>query len=380
MTVTPALCALLLRVESVAQEPRWLVRLKEWQRRTLERVDHRLGITLTVIAVALVASAAIVPFLGGTFMPDFREGHFVMQATSATPGTSLDEMLSFGRRVSAELLALPYVQSVEQQVGRAEAGEDTWGPHQSELHVELRPDATVDQAAAQEALRKILAGYPGIQGEVVTFLGDRIGESLSGETAQVAIKVFGNDLQSLDDTGDHIMAALTGESGLVDLQFRREDNTPSLNIQPESARLVAAGLRTQDVLDAVESSYSGSIVGQTYSGVRSVSVVLRLPAEARNRPEQIGSLLIPSPFGPVPLRQVARLGLSEERYDIEHDGGQRRVAVTFNVQGRGLQSAVTEAQRRIAQGVSLPAGTFIEFTGAAAAEQQTRLELLAYGS
>jgi CzcA family heavy metal efflux pump len=278
MTVTPALCALMLRVESVTAEPRWLVRLKDWQRRLLERVDGRLGITLTAIGVALVASAAVVPFLGGTFMPDFREGHFVMQATSSIPGTSLDEMLAFGRRASAEILALPYVQSVEQQVGRAEAGEDTWGPHQSELHVELRPDATVDQATAQEALRKILAGYPGIQGEVVTFLGDRIGESLSGETAQVAIKVFGNDLQALDNAGDRIMAALAGEAGLVDLQFKREDNTPSLNIQPEPARLAAAGLRTQDVLDAIESSYSGSIVGQTYSGVRSVSVVLRFSA------------------------------------------------------------------------------------------------------
>jgi CzcA family heavy metal efflux pump len=378
MTVTPALCALLLRVESVAREPRWLARLKDWQRRMLERVHDRLGITLTAIGIALVASAAVVPFLGGTFMPDFREGHFVMQATSSIPGTSLEEMLSFGRRVSAEILALPYVQSVEQQVGRAEAGEDTWGPHQSELHVELRPDATVDQATAQETLRKILQGYPGIQGEVVTFLGDRIGESLSGETAQVAIKVFGSDLQALDDAGARIMTALAGEPGIVDLQFKREDNTPSLSIQPEPARLVAAGLRTQDVLDAVESTYSGSSVGQTYSGVRSVPVVLRLPAASRNRPEQIGSLLIPSPFGPVPLRQVARLTLSEERYSIQHDGGQRRVAVTFNVQGRGLQSAVLEAKRRIAQNVGLAAGTFIEFTGAAAAEEQTRLELLAY--
>jgi CzcA family heavy metal efflux pump len=378
MTVTPALCALLLRVESVTGEPRWLVQLKAWQRRALERIDRRLGITLAAIGIALLASGAVVPFLGGTFMPDFREGHFVLQATSSIPGTSLDQMLSFGRRVSAEILALPYVQSVEQQVGRAEAGEDTWGPHQSELHVELRPSATVDQATAQEALRAILKGYPGIQGEVVTFLGDRIGESLSGETAQVAIKVFGNDLAALDDAGDHIMTALAHEPGLVDLQFKREDNTPSLNIQPEPSRLLAAGLRAQDVLDAVESSYSGSVVGQTYSGARSVSVVLRLPAGLRDRPEQLGNLLIPSAFGPIPLRQVARLGLSEERYSIQHDGGQRRIAVTFNVQGRALQSAVLEARRRIAQSVSLPTGTFIEFTGAAAAEQQTRLELLAY--
>src|SRR5262249_6805379 len=137
-------------------------------------------------------------------MPDFREGHFVMQVSSSVPGTSLDEMLSLGKRVSKEVLALPYVQSIEQQVGRAELGEDTWGPHRSEFHVELKPDATVDQSAAQEQLREILEHYPGIQSEVVTFLGDRISESLSGETAEVAIKIFGDNLETLDTAADHV--------------------------------------------------------------------------------------------------------------------------------------------------------------------------------
>src|SRR6185436_11585099 len=125
-------------------------------------------------------------------------GHFVMQVSSSIPGTSLQEMLDIGKRISADVLKLPYVQSIEQQVGRAELSEDTWGPHRSEFHVELKPDATVDQRAAQEELRGILESYPGIQSEVVTFLGDRISESLSGETAQVAIKVFGDDLDNLD--------------------------------------------------------------------------------------------------------------------------------------------------------------------------------------
>ncbi|HEY6927827.1 MAG TPA: efflux RND transporter permease subunit, partial [Steroidobacteraceae bacterium] len=280
--------------------------------------------------------------------------------------------------ISADILALPYVQSVEQQVGRAELGEDTWGPHQSELHVELRPDAPVDQEVAQEALRKILEGYPGIQGEVVTFLGDRISESLSGETAQVAIKVFGTDLAALDETGNHIVAALKGERGITDLQFKRQDNTPVLSIEPEAQRLAAAGLKTQDVLDAVESAYSGAIVGQTFSGVRTVGVVVRLPDELRNRPEQLGRLLVAGAYGPIPLSQVARLFLAEDRYSIEHDGGQRRVSVTFNVAGRSLNDAVAEAKQRISRSFALPSGTFLEFTGAAEAERQTRLQLLSF--
>ncbi len=186
LTATPAMCALMLRTPGIQAESRWLARLKQWQGRLIHGVDRRLGVTLGAIAVLLIAAAATAPFLGGTFMPEFREGHFVIQAASTTPGTSLDEMLAFGKRLSKDILALPYVKTVEQQIGRAELGEDTWGPHQSELHVELKPGWN-NQDEAQQALRKIVSNYPGIESEVVTFLGDRIGESLSGETAQVAI-------------------------------------------------------------------------------------------------------------------------------------------------------------------------------------------------
>lgn len=378
MTTTPALCALLLRPSSFRDEPRWLSGFKAWQSEAVQWIERHARGVLSGITVLVVATACLVPFLGGTFMPDFREGHFVIQATSSIPGISLEEMLRVGRRISADILALPYVQSVEQQVGRAELGEDTWGPHRSELHVELRPDATVDQAVAQETLRRIISAYPGIQSEVVTFLGDRISESLSGETAQVAIKVFGNDLQALDDTGNRVVAALTGEAGVTDLQFKREDNTPVLSIEPQPDRLAAAGLKAQDVLDTIESAYSGAVVGQTYSGVRTVAVVVRLSEEQRARLERVGQLLISGPYGPVPLAQVARVSLSADRYSIEHEGGQRRVTITFNVEGRSLQDAVLEARQRIARSVRLPAESFLEFTGAAQAEQQTRLELITY--
>src|SRR5262249_35023395 len=212
------------------------------------------------------------PFLGGTFMPDFREGHFVLQVSSSIPGTSLDEMLALGRRISAEVLALPYVKSIEQQVGRAELGEDTWGPHRSEFHIELKPDAKVDQDDAQEALRDILARYPGTQSEVVTFLGDRISESLSGETAQVAIKVFGDNLDALDATGDKVVAALSKVKGIVDLQFKRQSGTPALAIELSPQALAATALRVQDVLATVETPYAGAPVGQTFRGTGTVDV------------------------------------------------------------------------------------------------------------
>jgi CzcA family heavy metal efflux pump len=380
MTSTPALCALFLRHHDERPEARWLQRLKSWQRWSVHRVGRHLKITMLALIGLVIAAAGALPFLGGTFMPDFREGHFVMQVSSSITGTSLEEMLALGRRVSAEVLALPYVKSIEQQVGRAELSEDTWGPHRSEFHVELKPNARVDQAAAQEELRGILEHYPGIQSEVVTFLGDRISESLSGETAQVAIKVFGDDLDILDATGAKVAAALAKVKGIVDLQFKRQSGTPAIAIHLVPQALAATGLKVQDVLDTVETAYAGASVGQTFHGTRTVNVEVLLPEIWRHQPAQLARLMIASPLGPVPLSQVARVDVTQDRYSIEHDGGQRRVSVTFNVRGGSLQAVVQDAERVIAASVALPAGVYLEYTGAAAAEQQTRNELVLYST
>jgi CzcA family heavy metal efflux pump len=380
MTSTPALCALLLRRHDVRAEARWLRALKGWQGRAVERVVGHLKLTVLALVGLVMAAAIALPFLSGTFMPDFREGHFVMQMSSSITGTSLAEMLRLGRRISADVLALPYVKSIEQQVGRAELSEDTWGPHRSEFHVELKPDATVDQSAAQEALRGILEHYPGIQSEVVTFLGDRISESLSGETAQVAVKIFGDDLDALDAAAAHVVTALRGVKGIVDLQFKRQGGTPAIAIQLLPQALAATGLKVQDVLDTIESAYAGARVGQTFRGTRTVDVDVLLPDTLRHRPAELAHLMIASPIGPVPLSQVARLDVTQDRYSIEHDGGQRRVSVTFNVSGASLQSVVQQAQRAIGAAGALPAGVYLEFTGAAEAEAQTRNEIMLYSA
>jgi CzcA family heavy metal efflux pump len=380
MTTTPALCVLLLGGHEPPTDAGWLARLKDWQARLVSAAHRQLTAVTVALAVMVAVALAALPFLGGTFMPDFKEGHFVVQASSAITGTSLQEMADTGRRISADLLALPYVQSVEQQIGRAELSEDTWGPHRSEFHVELKPDTTVDQRQAQEQIRAIVGKYPGLQSEVVTFLGDRISESLSGETAQVAIKVFGDDLDALDQAGEAISAALSRVAGIADLKYARQSGTPALGIELRSDALAAVGLRPQAVLDAVEAAYAGDTVGQTYQGIRTVDAVLILPASQRNRMHELERLMITGPYGPVALSQVATVHLAQDRYSIAHDGGQRRVSVTFNVQGRALQSVVDEARATIARAVKLPPGVFIEFTGAAEAERQTRNELLLYSA
>ena len=378
LTTTPALCALLLHDEARHADSSWMARVKGWQRAAIDRALRHLRVVLIALGAAAVAAIATVPFLGGSFMPDFREGHFVVQLTGSLPGISLQSMLDAGGRISREILALPYVQTVEQQVGRAELGEDTWGPHQSELHVELKPDAQVDQAEAQEALRGIVEHYPGLQGEVVTFLGDRISESLNGETAQVAIKVYGPDLDALDRAGADITRVLTGLDGIADLQFRRQDGTPTLSIEPEPARLAAFGLRASDVLDSVQAAYAGADAGQTFDGIRAVDTTVLLPDAVRNRPESLGQLMIQGPLGPVPLARIAGIHLRADRYSIEHDGGQRRISVTFNAEHGSVAALVTQVRRVIAQTVQLPPGVYLEYTGAAAAQEQTQRELLLY--
>ena len=193
---------------------------------------------------ASLAAAAALPFLGGTFMPDFREGHFVIQVSSSIPGTSLASNAGCRAGASApRSWRCPMSRASSSRWAAPSSGEDTWGPHRSEFHVELKADADVDQGAAQDALRGILAHYPGLQSEVVTFLGDRISESLSGETAQVAVKVFGDDLDALDATGDRIVAVLGKIPGIVDLQFKRQSGTPALAIQLRPG--CAAGERAQ---------------------------------------------------------------------------------------------------------------------------------------
>src|SRR5207249_2873527 len=216
--------------------------------------------------------------------------------------------------------------------------------------------------------------------EVVTLLGDRISESLSGETAQVAIKVYGDDLDGLDATGARVAAALASVPGIVDLQFKRQSGTPTIAIQLVPQALAATGLKAQDVLDTVETAYAGARVGQAFHGTRTVDVDVLLHESWRHRPPQLARLMIASPLGPVPLAQVARIDVTQDRYSIQHEGGQRVVTVTFNTGGGSLQRIVQAAQRTIAASVKLPQGVYLDYTGAAAAEQQTRNELVLYSA
>ncbi len=378
LTATPALCALFLHASDAHVEPAWITRLKGVQGVAMEWVENQFRVVASGLTLLFVASLGLLFFLGGTLMPDFREGHFVVQASSSVPGASLDQMIAMGKDIEARILELPYVKSIEQQIGRAELSEDTWGAHQSEFHIELKPDAAIDQTVAQDEIRQIVETVPGMQTEVVTFLGDRLSESLTGETAQVAVQIYGDDLALLDQTAMKVQSALSGIDGIVDMQFKRQAGTPTLSVTLQPEALAANGLKAQDVLDTMQTAFAGQTVGQTYQGTRDVDVVIILPPDQRNRIEALSKLPITGAFGPVALSQVAHIFPTQSRYSIRHDGGERRVSVTFNVEGRSLQSVVSDAKAKIAADVGETNGVYIEFAGAAEAETAARTQLMLY--
>ncbi len=376
-TVTPALAALLLPQRLAAERPRWLTALAAAHARAMSLVERRLGLCGAALSLLFAGALAWLPSLSGEFLPAFREGHLVIQLASRAPGTALDEMLAIGTRISRDLLAMPAVATVEQQLGRAELGEDTWGPERSEFHVELRADPAVDEEAVQDDMRRLLAGYPGLRVEVLTFLGDRISESLTGETAQVVVQLFGDRLDDLDRAAAGVAATLAGVPGIVDLQLKRSGGTPTVAVELDRAALAAYGLTAEDALAGLASAFGGEKLGQVFEGGRSVDVVLILSPGERSRIDALGELLIAGPGTRVPLKRLATIAPSEGRAAVQHESGRRRVAVTFNVSGRALQATVGEARRAIAARVRLPAGVDVAFGGEADAERSARRELAA---
>ncbi len=376
LTVTPALCFALLSRTKPHAEPDYLRRLKAFHRRWLERFSRRSGIIIAAALALFIVALASLPFFGGEFLPDFREGHFVVQITMA-PGTSLPEMFRLGRLISTDLLKIQAVKSVEEQIGRAQGGEDTWGPHRGEIHVELKPTAGEDQEQVQNGIRAALAKYPGVQSEVLTFLGDRIGETIAGETAQVVVNIFGDDLDLLDRKALEVAQTLNQVPGAADVQISAPPGAPRMVVELRPDRLTQFGFRPLEVLETIQTAYQGDVVAQTYEGDKVFDVAAILEPSARQQPEDIGKLLVSNSEGlRLPLNKLANVFLTTGRYAVLHDGARRRQTITCNPAGRDVASFVADAQKQIADKVKLPAGVYVEFSGAAQEQAQAQRELL----
>ena len=376
ITVTPALALLLLRHARLRAEPRFLTWLKARHERLLARACTKpcLALAVTIVS-ALVVPLAFISF-GAELLPAFRERHYVLQANTA-PGTSLDEMRRIGASVSRDLLAIPGIATVEQQIGRAELGEDTWPPNRSEFHVELAKVSGRQERRIEAAIHEALDQYPGVQTEVLTFLGDRIGESLSGETAKVAVGVYGPDLDALDDVALRIAAAFEKLPDATDVQVKAPRGAPLLEVRIDSERLQRRGVAATDVLDTLSAAFQGTGVAQLADGERIVDVAVELGVQTPSDPESAGSLLLRGSGGStMTLDQVADLSVEDGRATIVHDGGRRRQTVTVNPTTANVARFVARAKDVIASEVALPAGVYLEWAGEAEAQAVATRQLL----
>ena len=381
LTVTPALSYLLFgRGVRKADEPFLQRRLKRGYTRVLSLVARWPRLLIGAVVVFCIFAATRLPS-GGEFLPEFREGHFVLQVFAA-PGTSLPEMLRLGKRISEELLKLEHIATVEQQVGRAELGEDPWGPHRCEFHVELKPNVPgEEQEKTMEDIRKVLGKFTGTSSEVTTFLGDRIGETVTGETQPVVVNIFGDDLDMLDAKAREVAAVLQAVPGNADVKVKAPPGGPRMVIRLRPDRLTQFGFRPVEVLEAIETAYQGTVVAQTHRGNQVADVAVILDEASRRDPETIGGLMMSSPQGEMlPLRELAEIYLTSGRFSILHEGARRRQTITCATSGRDVASFVEDARKQVTAKVNFPAGSYAVFSGEAEAREKAQHELFLHSA
>jgi CzcA family heavy metal efflux pump len=378
LTVTPALSYLLLpKTTARVQEPSHVLKLKSVYGSMLRSLSRHPWLLLGGALLLLIAALITLPLLGGEFLPEMREGHFIVH-TASLPGTSLKETMRVGGLVTADLLKNPEIRLVAQQVGRAEKGDDTWGVHYSEIHVDLNPGGSAPEKTEQD-IRDAVAKFPGLSVSINPFLAERMEEILSGIPADVVISIYGDDLDLLDRKAREISEALAHVPGATDVQLQSPPGIPQIGVRLRTDRLLEFGFQPVAVLEAIETAYQGATVAQTYEGNRVFDVDVILAPDARRSPEQIGSLVLQNADGArMPLRELADIEAASGRYSIDHEGTRRRQAVFCNVRDRDLASFVAEARRAIQQNVKFPVGFYPVFSGTSEARSQAQQEILTH--
>ena len=377
LTVTPALSMALLPGRIPARDPPVIRGLRAGYQGLLRKLAEWPRTLITAAAALTIAGCAALPFFGRGLIPELKEGHFVVHMAEV-PGTSIEESLHVGARIADALLKLPEVRSVAQRAGRAEESEDTWGPHYSEIEVDLKPGLSGDdQEKAEADIRRTLAGFVGVSASVMTFLTERIEETLSGYTAAVVVNVFGNDLDLLDRKAQDVAQVLNQIPGAADVQVQSPPGLPQLTIRLRNPDLERWGFDAVEVLELIRTAYQGDVVGQTYEGDQVFDVMTILDPASRDNITKVGDLPLRSPSGVyVTLRQIADIYEGSGRYQVLHEGARRVQTVTANVIGDDVVSYVRAAKAMIASKVHLPSGTYIQFAGAAEAQSHSQHDLI----
>lgn len=392
LTVTPALCYFLLPGAAGRSEESFTVRwLKRWYRRLLEPLLRHPWKIVASSAVLLIAALAVVPFLGGEFLPEFNEGNLIIRMT-ALPGTSLEETMRLGRTAMQRLRQVPEVITVAQRAGRAELDEDAFQTNASEIDVKLRPS----HRRRDEVLRDVrhqLEAIPGVTFNIKQFISERIEEVLAGTTGTIAVKIFGPDLPTLRQKASEIRAAMAAVPGVVDLQVEPQIMVPKLFVRFNHDVMAQFGLRSGDLASIIETAFRGSIVSHVFERQQTFGLLVRFDTKANGEQELpsqtqavssievVRQTLIDTPTGgKVPLANLADIKLASGPNVINRENAQRRIVVQANVSGRSLTDVVEQIQQRIAQQVQLPTGYYIEYGGQYEEQVAAERQMLLLGS
>jgi CzcA family heavy metal efflux pump len=377
VTLTPALCALLLVNCRLPAEQAWLSRLSERLYRPLLHFSVRFPQVIILSALAgFIAAMAILPSLGRAFLPEFQERSLV-NAYSLYPGLSLEATNRAGLALQENLKGDPDFVSIQMRSGRTAGDADAGSVTLGHIDVELSDEGMKNRQASIDKLREEFAKLPGVAPSIGGFITHRMDEVLSGVRSAIAVKIFGPELEELRSIGQRVETAMKTVPGLVDLQL--EPQVPLKQIQIEFDRSAAAryGLRVGDLANTIETALNGQIVSQVLEQQQVFDLLVWLREEARDDLGTIGNFLIDTPDGSkIPLSQVARVRYGTGPNTINRENVSRLIIVSANVEGRDLGSAIAEIRKTIRENVQLPTGYYIDYGGQFQAQENASQTLL----
>ncbi len=365
LTVTPALASYLLPgMKRMAEEKDgWLVRqIKAAEERLLHWAFPRAWLVFGFVILLLAAAFAKVPFFGREFLPPFNEGSVTINLVTV-PGTSLAESNRIGALAEQLVKQVPEVKQTGRRTGRAELDDHAEGVHSSEIEVELKKSGRRREEILND-IRAQLEVIPGLGINIGQPISHRIDHLLSGVRAQIAIKIFGEDLTTLRTKAEELRALMAGIPGVVDLQVEQQVLVPQTHIRLDRAQAAKYGVMIGEVAEMSELALQGRVVSQVLEGQKTFDVVLRLADQARNSPDVIAALPVDTTAGGlVPLGLLAQVEEAKGPNIIVREGVQRRIVVQANVSGRDLVAVVQEIQRTAAEKLRLPAGYYLTYGG-----------------
>jgi nickel/cobalt tolerance cation efflux system protein len=381
LTVTPALCALLLPYGHLPEREPWVARFfKKLYLPLIKFAMRRSQIIIGVAAASLIAAAIILPSFGRIFLPEFQEQSLV-NTLLLYPGSSLEATNSAASVLENKLKDNPRFQSIQVRSGRAEGDADAAGVNLTHLDVELSETGMKDRKTSVELLRQEFAKVPGAAPNVGGFISHRMDEVLSGVRSAIAVKIFGSDLVQLRILGQQVNDAMQSVEGVVDLQL--EPQIPVEQIQIQFDRVAAAryGLTIGKLSETIETALNGRVVSQVLEQQQTFDLVVWLKPEARQSLDTIGNLMVDTPSGnKIPLAQVAKVKSGTGPNTINRENVSRLIVVAANAQGRDLRSVVSDIQSKVKEQVQIPAGFYIQYAGQFEAEGRASQNILLFSA